>query len=360
MGEARAMPKALSVVGAGRSGTTVLASLLNEVEGVTSAGELRWLWERGVRDGRPCGCGRPPEQCPVWGPVVTTSRAQLAARTPPRTIDDLIAAQHALKRPVAFPRVLRTLGRDDPGTGPAPLALVRDAMADACRTLADATTDAGVVVDISKRPLDAAVLAGVPDLDSYVLHVVRDPRAVVHSWRRAKTFSGGRRGAHDGHPRPGVLGAPLDRQRAVRRGAPSPVSAGPLAPHPLRGLRRSPARHDRGGARLRRRTGDDARSPTRARHRLHPNHIVAGNPSRFTTGEVTIRSDDAWTREMPTRDQRVVVALTLPLLGRYGYVGRGRLSRSDLRRAPLRAGAAAYNDWQAAPERVRPSSGGSA
>ena len=48
---------------------------------------------------------------------------------------------------------------------------------------------AGVVVDISKRPLDAAVMAGVPDIDTYVLHVVRDPRAVVHSWRRAKTFS---------------------------------------------------------------------------------------------------------------------------------------------------------------------------
>ena len=56
--------------------------------------------------------------------------------------------------------------------------------------------------------------------------------------------------------------------------------------------------------------------------RLYPNHIVAGNPSRFTTGEVTIRSDDAWKREMPLWDQRVVAALTLPLRMRYGYMDR--------------------------------------
>ena len=37
--------------------------------------------------------------------------------------------------------------------------------------------------------IDAAVLAGAGRFDHCVLHVVRDPRAVVHSWRRAKTFT---------------------------------------------------------------------------------------------------------------------------------------------------------------------------
>jgi hypothetical protein len=44
----RAPIKTLSIVGAGRSGTTVLASILGEVEGIGSAGELRWLWEHGM------------------------------------------------------------------------------------------------------------------------------------------------------------------------------------------------------------------------------------------------------------------------------------------------------------------------
>ena len=67
MGEAGGSPKVLSVVGAGRSGTTVLASILDEVDGFTSAGELRWLWERG-RSGRPSVRVRPPpERVPGLG-----------------------------------------------------------------------------------------------------------------------------------------------------------------------------------------------------------------------------------------------------------------------------------------------------
>ena len=311
----------LSVVGAGRSGTTVLASLLDEVDGVTSAGELRWLWERGVRDGRPCACGHPPEQCPVWGPIVAASREHLAGLTPPRTVDDMVAAQHELKRTRSFPRVLRTVGSDRPEAEPAALTLVRDATAEACRTLAR-TTEATVVVDISKRPLDAAVLAGVPDLETYVLHVVRDPRAVVHSWRRAKTFSAA------GEVRTmGTRGL----ASSVRRWNGNALFAEALRRRyrPDRWLH---VRYEDFAARPRATIEEvldflDVRAATPFTDdrtaRLHPNHIVAGNPSRFTTGEVTIRRDDAWTREMPRRDQRLVAGLTLPLLLRYGYTGRG-------------------------------------
>ena len=320
MGDTGAPLTVLSVVGAGRSGTTVLASLLNEVDGITSAGELRWLWERGLRAGRPCGCGNPPDHCPVWGPVVAASREHLSARTPPRTVDDMVAAQHALKRTAAFPRVLSTVGRAHQQGGPE-LDLVRDITAAACRTLAS-TTNAGVVVDTSKRPLDAAVLAGVRDLDTYVLHVVRDPRAVVHSWRRAKSFSAagevrtmGTRGLASSVRR--WTGNALYAEALRRRYPPDRwlhVRYEDFAARPRDTIEKVLAF-----------VGASAPTPfTDDRTaRLNPNHIVAGNPSRFTTGDVTIRRDDAWTREMPPRDQRVVAALTLPLRMRYGYVGRG-------------------------------------
>ena len=55
---------------------------------------------------------------------------------------------------------------------------------------------------------------------------------------------------------------------------------------------------------------------------------------------------------MPPRDQRLVAALTLPLLFRYGYVGRGRAGREPVgasgERRCEQAGHAAYNGWQAA------------
>jgi len=56
--------------------------------------------------------------------------------------------------------------------------------------------------------------------------------------------------------------------------------------------------------------------------RLRPNHIVAGNPSRFTVGSVRIRVDEEWRTAMSRRDRLLVVASTWPLLRRYGYPWR--------------------------------------
>ena len=57
------------------------------------------------------------------------------------------------------------------------------------------------------------------------------------------------------------------------------------------------------------------------RVRLAAAHGVAGNPSRFTTGTVTLREDDAWRTELRPADRRRITAVTWPLLVRHGYVG---------------------------------------
>ena len=56
----------LYIAGTGRSGSTLLASILGEVEGVFAAGEVRYLWQRGLAERRLCGCGVPVRDCPVW------------------------------------------------------------------------------------------------------------------------------------------------------------------------------------------------------------------------------------------------------------------------------------------------------
>ena len=60
-----ARTRVLLLAGSGRSGSTVLANILGSVEGVFCGGEIRYLWERGLQDGRLCGCGRAFGQCPV-------------------------------------------------------------------------------------------------------------------------------------------------------------------------------------------------------------------------------------------------------------------------------------------------------
>src|SRR4051794_25926290 len=178
----------LSVVGAGRSGTTVLASILGEVPGCAGAGEIRWLWDRGVLLERPCGCGKKPLDCPVWSQVIERCLSTPGPDGVPPTVEAIVAAQRKLGESRHHRRVLRSAAAG--GQDWEALRLVRHVTGIAVRTFAE-VTGATVVIDTSKRPLDAAVMAGVEGVDHYVLHVLRDPRAVAHSWRREKSFSVG-------------------------------------------------------------------------------------------------------------------------------------------------------------------------
>jgi hypothetical protein len=53
---------------------------------------------------------------------------------------------------------------------------------------------------------------------------------------------------------------------------------------------------------------------------MGPLHAMAGNPSRFRSGPVELRRDDAWQSDLKASTRRFVTALTWPLLLRYGYL----------------------------------------
>jgi hypothetical protein len=304
----------LSIVGPGRSGTTILASVLGEVAGVFSGGELRWLWRRGVLERRPCGCGMPLDQCPVWSVVLPKVRRGTAEAAAIATAQDTLSSlRHRL-------RVIRDAARG--ATGWSPLDRVRGVTAELLPAIAG-VTGARVIVDSSKRAQDAAVLAGIDGVDHYVLHMVRDPGAVAFSWqRRDKTVrvAGGTR--------------PMATRRllpSVARWTENCLSAEVLRRHvpPERWLflryedfaAEPRAAVDRVLAFL----GHESPSPFVDGDDvvLGTNHTVAGNPNRFRTGRVTIALDDEWRRAMPPARQLAVRLLAWPLLLRYRYNGLG-------------------------------------
>jgi hypothetical protein len=61
--------KVAFIGGWGRSGSTLLASMLGEVPRMTPVGELRYIWERGLHDDELCGCGERFGECPFWQAV---------------------------------------------------------------------------------------------------------------------------------------------------------------------------------------------------------------------------------------------------------------------------------------------------
>ncbi|MFC4008325.1 sulfotransferase [Nonomuraea purpurea] len=177
--------------------------------------------------------------------------------------------------------------------------------------------DTPVVIDSSKHAsLACCLLAGGVDLR--IVHVVRDPRAVAHSW--GKTV-----------PRP-EDGRPMTRWGPARTAIHWAAQNAAMELLPGRGGRVIRVRYedlldapvDTFAALLGQlglAAGPDF--PFLEGHTawLGPSHTVSGNPMRFHVGRVELRRDDSWVPGLPEGHRRLVNALTLPLRARYGYCG---------------------------------------
>ncbi len=297
--------KVLYVLGTQRGGSTVIGRVIGSQPGFAFAGEVRRLWARGVGPGRTCGCGLSFDECPFWSAVLP--EVLVDGLTPARvaTWQEEVAPSHR-----SWLHAERVARAGEPGAEAWPaLGHYRAAMGRMYAAIGHAL-GARVVVDSSKLPADAAVLAGIEGVGAYVLHLVRDPRGVVHSQLRRRAPWGGLRRAKV---------VTLSAGWAVRHAA-----AGRLA-------RRWPD-----GRWLRLRYEDFVSQPARALALVaelvgeRPAPLPAGGsfdlvevhtpggqlPAR--SGE-QLRLDDRWQRELPAPERAVTTAATVPWIVRFGY-----------------------------------------
>ncbi|MFF5206586.1 sulfotransferase [Streptosporangium sp. NPDC000396] len=303
--------------GLGRSGTTLLERLLGEVPGIAPLGEVVHLWARGVLTNELCGCREPFRLCPFWRKAGKRAFGGWSEGLAHR----VLALRHRVDRTRHIPALAQLIAEErvDAGGWPSPKIAELDEYVAAHRRLYDAAgevADCPVVVDSSKHASLAFCLAAA-GVDVHVVHVVRDPRAVAHSW--------GRQVARPEDGRPMTRWSPartsshwlaqnLGIEFLGRRGVPvTRVRYEDLLEAPATTLRRLVARIG-----LRPRL--DFLNGTQAE--LSPAHTASGNPMRFTVGRIALTPDDGWRTAAPARHQRLVTALTWPLMIKYGYSGR--------------------------------------
>jgi hypothetical protein len=319
----------LFIAGTGRSGSTVLANLLGEVDGLFAAGEVRFLWQRGLVENRLCGCGVPVADCPIWTEVFEVA----ARRGEPVDAQAMVRKLRETSRVRHLPGMVagRLISRIDATRGEA-AAPERAALAALYPAIAEVTSSQ-VIVDSSKLPSYANLLAATPGIDLRVVHLIRDPRGAAHSWASHKALADGAARSHMEEIGPAKSSALWDVWN--------------LAGEAL--LNRGPDRY------LRLRYEDFIADPAAAMTRilamvgadgsvppflaadsvnLNPNHSVAGNPDRLRHGVVRLRPDTRWLTEMSARDRRLVSLATAPLMLRYGY--RLRLSQAAAAVDPAR------------------------
>lgn len=305
-------PRVLLVVGSGRSGSTLVERALAGVPGVAGLGEVVHLWERGVRDDELCACGAPFGGCPFWQGVGRRAFGGWQHLD----VDEVVHRRHEVVRTRRIAPLLTT----GPSAHRRSERELHAAEVTAVLAAAQAESGARLVVDSSKMPAYAALLMRA-DVELCCLQVVRDPRGVACSMRKAVQRPEVVDGAdlmHRTRPAETALwwsvfdllsvglrrvgGVPFVTVRYEDFVADPAATLGDV--RDVAGLGRTPG---------------DLAHVNRDRIALRPTHQVAGNPLRFASGETRVRPDDAWRTQLPARDRRAVELLTTGLRHRHGY-----------------------------------------
>ena len=301
--------KVLYVVGWGRSGSTLVGNMLNEVPGFWHTGEVQSIWQIGLSYNQPCGCGLPLRECPVWGNVTAQAFGGIS-------VEDAQAVHTARWDRGPHNRHMLLLpfgGHGVPAVPPTVLSHVSRLY-----TGLQEETGANVLVDTSKFPSYGYILGEVSTIDVYLLHLVRDSRATAFSWAKEMVRPDTRR---SGEPmgRHSYFGSTV---KWVGQNLTAELLRGRVAGYKrvrYEDVVTSPVRFVREVGDF---LGEDVGSLDFIEDSavtLGENHTVWGNPSRQRTGRVPLRVDDAWRTGLPAAARRKVTALSWPLLLRYGY-----------------------------------------
>jgi predicted O-methyltransferase YrrM len=284
--------KVLYIAGSHRCGSTLLARVLGDLPGFFAVGEGLLHFLGGTSRNRvPCGCGQCVQDCSFWKEIS-------------RPVEEVTFGAHWLRlRRIPF---LESYCRRHPEEASELLNSV-GSFYDAIARCAGAE----VIVDSSKSPLHARLLSWVPNVDLYVVYLVRDPRGVVASYRQPKEW---------------IPEASLPR--ATKRWLLVTIGSEYLRTcvPKWRALRyedfvKAPRRAT---AQIAADLGFKVAEPpfmAESMAELGPQHMLGSNPDKLKRGPTLIA---ARSTHLPWLGKAFVSVLTAPLLWRYGYWGEGR------------------------------------
>ncbi|MGH3470664.1 MAG: sulfotransferase [Nocardioidaceae bacterium] len=298
--------KVVYIGGYGRSGSTLLDHLLGQIDGFCSVGEVRHVLPEGVAENRRCGCGQRFAECPFW-------RAVMGYAFPPQRPDAMPGAMLAKGMIDKWWRVPQIATGQMSADRRARMQEYLDSL-DRLYDGIELASGADLIVDSSKDPSHGWLLSRL-ERPVYVVHLIRDPRAVAYSWHRHRHNPGS--------------GAPMARYNPLKASlawdASNLLVAGlrgrlPYLPVQYEELVRRPAVTVQRIADFVGSSADTPFAPDGRTVTLRGNHAVAGNPLRFERGPITVREDDEWRTKMPTARKVLVSSLTLPGLVAARYV----------------------------------------
>ena len=309
--------KVLFIGGLGRSGSTLIEKLVNELPTTRSIGETRFLWERGIVAQDRCGCGDPFDECAFWSAV----GAKAFDGWENVDVDRVIEMRQKLDRSRRFGSILKAVRNKQLDCSQEKYMSHYHRLLDAAASVTLNHQDGRqpILLESSKHVSTAGLLAAGQHLDVRILHVVRDPRGVAHSWTKSVE-------------RPEAAGELMPRYRPSRTALRwvTDNTAFDVLGRSVPTLRMRYETFLEGPIQsliqiadfveLELKPGDLDFVDGTTVQLSQTMHSASGNPMRFSSGDsLTLRQDEAWRLKMSPTGKALVAAITLPSLLRYGY-----------------------------------------
>jgi hypothetical protein len=296
-------PTVLFVAGANRSGTTLLGQMLGQHPQVFAAGELANLWSSMLAGGH-CQCGQPVGSCAFWNPL-----AQDVLRE-----SGLASVAEAERLRLESART-RHIWR---ARSPSSFSLPQRKYVNLLRTLhrtALSRSGADILVDTSKKSIELLMVARASP--TAAVHVIRSPYGVAASEQDANRF-------------PEV--PPIDRppHRRAARSALNWVLLNYQAAFAARYLDKPPlrftyesmiARPEQQLNRILELVGlpEHDWESRGQEFNMVSQHLMNGNPSRYHSGWLTLRSPNMGAALTP---REILLVQTVVTFGNFGHYDR--------------------------------------
>jgi hypothetical protein len=175
--ENQSRTKVLYLIGSGRSGSTLLGTVLNNYPNIASGGELHYLVEHGWLKNLYCSCGKKGKDCNFWNQVFREWKANLDTVN----LEQYCELQELFEVPRDVSCWLRLLWERK---NPSPAFRTYTELTQQLFKAIQKVSGKSIILDPSKNPARGFALSLMPELELNFIHWIRDARGVAFSLQK--------------------------------------------------------------------------------------------------------------------------------------------------------------------------------
>ena len=307
--------KVIFIHGSGRCGSTLLEKLIGNINGLFPIGELGRFWEKAILGGILCNCKKPALECSFWSNVIKEG----VEKGGEDYRKEMSNTEKKVIKICFFPfLVLPSMESEDYSKK------VNEYVKYLTRIYSSISkfSKNKIIIDSSKNIMYMKILSTLPQIELYVINLIRDSRAVVYSWQRKKFHPDDIRGEKY-MLKWNILPAsrrwlqeyalfPYIKRRCKTY---TTLRYEDLIANPKKELSRV---MDELGFNITKKDLSFIKEDKTVKFKQF--HTIWGNPMKFQKGPIKLKLDDEWKTKMPWYKKAIVTALTFPLLLKYKYI----------------------------------------